>query len=109
MNIIVTDHADVTDFNLDESKVSLANNIIANVYPLFDDVYTGKVSQLKKLKTLYNVRKTKVLKNKQNLEMMMKQYDQKKKVSKLLTRLENGMRRGREKKMMMFPSFSDKL
>ena len=88
MNIIETSIPDVTDTNLDQSKVILADNIISNVYPLFDDVYTEKVSQVKKLKTLYENRKAKVVKNKTNLEIMMKQYEQKKKVSKLLTRLE---------------------
>jgi len=88
MNIIVTEHPDVTESNLNESKVILADNIIANVYPLFDDVYTEKVSQLKKLKTFYEARKGKVIKNKKHLEMMMSQYNKKKKVSKLLTRLE---------------------
>jgi hypothetical protein len=88
MNIITTKHADVTESNLDQSKVILADNIISNVYPLFDDVYTGKVSQVKKLKTLYEGRKTKVIRNKKNLEGMMNQYEKKKKVSKLLTRLE---------------------
>jgi hypothetical protein len=89
MNITTTQYADVTEDNLDESKVILAENIISNVYPLFDDVYTEKVSQIKKLRTIYNSRKEKVIKNKENLEIMMKQYDRKKKVSKLLTRLEN--------------------
>jgi len=89
MNITTTQYADVTEDNLDESKVILAENIISNVYPLFDDVYTEKVSQIKKLKTIYASRKEKVIKNKENLEIMMKQYDRKKKVSKLLTRLEN--------------------
>lgn len=89
MNITTTQYADVTEDNLDESKVILADNIISNVYPLFDDVYTEKVSQIKKLRSIYSSRKEKVIKNKENLEIMMKQYDRKKKVSKLLTRLEN--------------------
>lgn len=88
MIITQTQFPDITESNLDESKVTLANNIIKNVYPLFDDVYTEKVSQLKKLKALYENRKSKVIENKTNLEIMLKKYDQKKKVSKLLTRLE---------------------
>jgi len=88
MKIIETKNPDVTEYNLDESKITLANNIIKNVYPLFDDVYTEKVSQLKKLNMLYENRKAKVIENKKHLELMMRQYEQKKKVSKLLTRLE---------------------
>jgi DNA helicase IV len=88
MIITQTQFPDITESNLDESKITLANNIIKNVYPLFDDVYTEKVSQLKKLKVMYESRKNKVNENKTNLEVMLKKYDQKKKVSKLLTRLE---------------------
>ena len=88
MIIRQTQYADITEANLDESKISLADNIIKNVYPLFDDVYTQKVSQLKKLKELHEARKNKVVRNKTNLEAMIRQYEQKKKVSKLLSRLE---------------------
>lgn len=88
MNIIETSNPDVTKSNLDESKVILADNIIKNVYPLFDDVYTEKVSYMKKLRRLYDGQKSKVIENKNNLEIMMRQYDRKKKVSKLLSRLE---------------------
>jgi hypothetical protein len=88
MKIIETEIPDITETNLDESKVILADNIIKNVYPLFDDVYTEKVSQSKRLKKLYSERKDKVMTNKKNIEVMMKQYEKKKKVSKLLSRLE---------------------
>jgi hypothetical protein len=88
MNIIETEYPDITTSNIEQSKVILADNIINNIYPLFDDVYTEKVSQIKKLQTLYENRKVKVLQNKKNLEIMLKNYDRKKKVSKLLTRLE---------------------
>lgn len=88
MKIIETSIPDVTETNLDESKVILADNIIKNVYPLFDEVYTEKVSQLQKLKKLYSDRKSKVIENKQHIEIMMKHYEKKKKVSKLLSRLE---------------------
>jgi len=88
MIIIETKYPDVTESNIDASKITLADNIIKNVYPLFDDVYTEKISQVKKLSKLLELRQKKVVENKNNLEIMMKQYDRKKKVSKLLTRLE---------------------
>ena len=31
--------ADVVDDNINQSKLMLANNVIENVYPLFDEVY----------------------------------------------------------------------
>jgi hypothetical protein len=88
MRIQETNIPDITESNIDNSKMILAENIIKNVYPLFDDVYIEKVSQLKKLKKLFEERKIKVVRNKKNIEMMLKQYDKKKKVSKLLSRLE---------------------
>ena len=88
MIIVETKHPDVTDSNIDTSKITLAENIIKNVYPLFDDVYTEKVSQVRKLTKLLDARKEKVVDNKNNLEIMMRQYERKKKVAKLLSRLE---------------------
>ena len=88
MIIVETKHPDVTDSNIDTSKIILAENIIKNVYPLFDDVYTEKVSQVRKLTKLLDARKEKVVDNKNNLEIMMRQYERKKKVAKLLSRLE---------------------
>ena len=88
MIIVETEHPDVTNSNIDTSKITLAENIIKNVYPLFDDVYTEKVSQVKKLSKLLDTRKKKVVENKNNLEIMMGKYERKKKVAKLLSRLE---------------------
>ena len=88
MKITVTDIPDVSESNIEDSKITLADNIIRNVYPLFDDVYTEKLSQIKQLKKLYQERKAKVIQNRNNIETMMGKYEQKKKVSKLLLRLE---------------------
>lgn len=88
MKIVQTDIPDVSEVNIVDAKVTLANNIIKNVYPLFDDVYTEKLSQIKKLKKMHTERKTKVAQNRDYIEAMLKKYDQKKKVSKLLLRLE---------------------
>jgi hypothetical protein len=88
MNIIETEYPDITETNIDESKVTLANNIIKNVYPLFDEVYGQKLTEATKLKAAISKRQELVDNNKKNLEFMMSKYDRKKKVSKLLTRLE---------------------
>jgi HD-GYP domain-containing protein (c-di-GMP phosphodiesterase class II) len=88
MKIIETEYPDITESNIDESKIILANNIIKNVYPLFDEVYGQKLSEESKLKKTILKRKQIVEDNKKNLEIMMKQYDRKKKVAKLLSRLE---------------------
>jgi HD-GYP domain-containing protein (c-di-GMP phosphodiesterase class II) len=88
MKIIETEYPDITESNIDESKIILADNIIKNVYPLFDEVYGQKLSEESKLKKTILKRKQIVEDNKKNLEIMMKQYDRKKKVAKLLSRLE---------------------
>jgi len=88
MNIIETEYPDITESNIDESKLILADNIIKNVYPLFDEVYGQKQTEVSKFKAAISKRQKIVEENKKNLEVMMKQYDRKKKVSKLLSRLE---------------------
>lgn len=88
MNIIETEYPDITESNIDDSKITLANNIIKNVYPLFDEVYGQKLTESAKLKRAISKRKDIVDENKKNLEIMIAKYDRKKKVSKLLTRLE---------------------
>ena len=88
MNIIETEYPDITESNIDDSKITLANNIIKNVYPLFDEVYGQKLTESAKLKRGISKRKDIVEANKKNLEIMIAKYDRKKKVSKLLTRLE---------------------
>lgn len=88
MNIIETEYPDITESNIEESKVTLANNIIKNVYPLFDEVYGQKLTEVSKLKRAISKKQQQVEENKKHLEIMMSQYDKKKKVSKLLTRLE---------------------
>jgi len=50
MNIIETDIPDTTRHNISENKEIIANSIINNVYPLFDEVYHAKINQVVQLK-----------------------------------------------------------
>ena len=50
MIITETKIPDVTKHSVEESKVVLANNIIKNIYPLFDEVYQSKASHIGTLK-----------------------------------------------------------
>jgi len=88
MNITVTKIPDVTKETIDKSKVILANNIIQNVYPLFDEVYQGKLEHISIIKKNLKEKKTQVSKNKKTLEQLMSEYNKEKKVSKLLSRIE---------------------
>jgi len=88
MKIQVTKIPDVTKDTVDHSKIVLADNIIKNVYPLFDEVYQGKLSHINKFKTRLSEKKTQVGEKKQKLEELMSEYNREKKISKLLSRIE---------------------
>lgn len=87
MKITETKIPDVTTNNLDESKQILANNIISNVYPLFNDLHKDKEKaaidykhQLSKLKS--------VLKHEQDsIKVLLVRYSKAKKISKILDRI----------------------
>ena len=88
MNIIETEIPDINIENLDQSKVQLANKIIQNINPLFDDLqqeknneYTFKVNEFKQLKK-------NVITNKTEIEGLFKHYKRKQKVKKLLERID---------------------
>jgi hypothetical protein len=74
--------------NIDQAKLNLAENIIRNVYPLFDDVYLTKKNEIDGLKEQLRVKRNRVLNDKKELENMMLEYQRQKKVSKLLSRVE---------------------
>lgn len=87
MIIEETNIPNVISENIEESKLVLANNIIQNVYPLFNEVFSSKVEEIDGLKLKLNSKKQQVKENKQTLEGLMSDYKKKKKVAKLLDRL----------------------
>jgi len=88
MIITETNIPNVVPDNIPQSKTVLADNIIANVYPLFNEVYSTRVDEIDLLKKNLNVKKEMVRKHKIALEQMMFEYKKKKKVAKLLDRIE---------------------
>ena len=88
MNIVETKIPDVTIENVEESKLILANNIIKNVYPLFDEVYQEKVGHISEMKNSLREKKKQVREKKDKLEELMSDYDREKKIAKLLSRIE---------------------
>lgn len=88
MKIVETKIPNVIPETIDKSKQVLADNIIKNVYPLFNEVYHSKVDNIQKLKEELDVKKATVTKEKETLESIMAEYKRKKKVSKLLDRIE---------------------
>ena len=94
MRLLVTNIPDVTDTNVIESKMILSENIIRNVYPLFDEVLNEKIQRYQELEgKLLTVRK-KVLKKKNSLEHLMSEYKRKQKESKRLARVEKLVQAG---------------
>jgi len=87
MNIIQTKIPDVTLQNLDESKIVLANNIVKNVYPLFEDVYVEKCEKTNDLKATLERQNIEIKNRKKEIEELAKEYKKRKKVSKALSRI----------------------
>jgi len=79
---------DVVSENLDQSKLTLANNVIKNVYPLFDEVQREKRREVKELEKQLQETKNQVQQRKRVLENLLNDYNRQKKVRKLLNRIE---------------------
>lgn len=94
MKIVKTTIPDVTETNLEESKLRLADSIINNVYPLFDDIIESKLRNTDNLEAQLKTIREKVLTKKTDLERLMKEVERKQKVSKLLHRLEKLIKMG---------------
>ncbi len=87
MRILETAIPDVHEGNLDQSKIVLANKIIDNVYPLFDDVYSEKLSSIAYSKKELQTKKQNVLNAKNELEHFVVEFNRRKKVKKLLEKI----------------------
>lgn len=88
MNTIETNILDITKNNMDQTKLNLANQIIENVFPLFDDFNSTKNSEIEDLKTSLVSKKSIVQKKKHHLENLIKDFNRKKKIKKLLERID---------------------
>lgn len=88
MKIEYTTIPNITTENVDTSKMILADNIIQNVYPLFNEVYESKVSDITDLRKELEKKKDAVKTESAELQSIMDTYKRKKKVTKLLDRIE---------------------
>lgn len=88
MIITETNIPNILPDNIDTAKTVLANNIITNVYPLFNEVYNTRVEEIEELKKELKRKKELVQKHKVSLEQMILDYKKKKKITKLLDRIE---------------------
>lgn len=88
MNIEETNILDITPTNIEQTKVALANNIITSVFPLFDEIFHGKIVELKERSNILKTIKSQLKNEKTEIISILKEYKKKQKVSKLLNRIE---------------------
>ncbi len=88
MNIIETKIPDIDVKDIDQSKVNLAEKIIHNINPLFDDLQQVKIDEFNLNTNKFNQLKTKVISNKNEIENLFEHYKRKQKVKKLLERID---------------------
>ena len=88
MNIIETQIPDINVDHIDKSKVQLAEKIIHNINPLFDDLKQEKISEFQFKANEFKQMKKNVLSNKTEIETLFKHYKRKQKVKKLLERID---------------------
>jgi len=88
MNIIETKIPDIDIKDIDNSKVNLAEKIIHNINPLFDDLQQGKIDEYNFNVNEFKQLKTKVISSKNKIESLFEVYKRKQKVKKLLERID---------------------
>lgn len=88
MKIEETKIPDVTDENINDSKYVLAESVIQNVYPLFDEVFNAKVDEVNKKEEQLKFKREQVIEEKNELEGLMDEYKRSQLISKLLDRLD---------------------
>ena len=88
MNIIDTKIPDVTKNNIDKSKEILANSIIENVYPMFDDINKGKEIEIARYKDNLSKLRSVLKYEKDTINSLLVRYSKSKKISKILDRVQ---------------------
>jgi hypothetical protein len=88
MIIETSEYKDINLENIDVAKVTLANKIIAQVRPLVDDIFLEKSKQIKAIEAEITTTKSKVNDLKLKLEKKIALFNKKRKVVKLLERIE---------------------
>lgn len=88
INIIETSINDINRSNINQSKQNLAEKLINNIYPLFDELYNEKENEYNDLQDNISISYKKLNDKKSELDELMIEVKRKRKVVKLLQRLE---------------------
>lgn len=94
MKIIETDLYDIPPDSIDQTKVELADSIIQSIYPLFDEIYLDFVKKEKNIQTSIKEKRDFLQSEKTVIEDLIKKYNKKKKVRKLLERISSAIDSG---------------
>lgn len=94
MNIIETSVPDVTKHNISKNKETIADSIIENVYPLFDEVYQAKLDRVVQLQNRIKTGRKKLKNEKETMQQLLSAYHKEKKISKILERIEKLIKAG---------------
>jgi hypothetical protein len=89
MNIEILNLPDVTKNNIQESKVLLADSIIENIYPLFDNIFMERKNKIEELSFDLKRREVILSQKKTNVEQLIKLYQREKLIVNLLSEIEN--------------------
>lgn len=87
MRIIETNIPDIHEKNVDEAKLSLATEIIDKISPLFDEVHSGKVSQIEDAKIQLQKKRKQVSEDKNILESLVSSLNRQKALKKLILKI----------------------
>ena len=87
MKILETGIPDVQNDNIDIAKVTLADEIIEKISPLFDEAYSSKSNSIEEKKLELKQKRKLVLEDKNYLEALLKRYNREKKLKKLLNKV----------------------
>ena len=89
MNIIETNLLDLHEDNINDIKIDLANRVITNIAPFFDNKYETKYSKLIELKEIIKKKTNEIQNKKKILQKISSQFEKEKKIKKLLDRISN--------------------
>ena len=94
MKIIETNIPDIKKDNIQENKIDLADKLIHNIRPLFDEMYQEKSEKKSKLLDTYNSNTKEISTSKNELQYLITEIKRKEKVLKLIDRIDRMINSG---------------
>ena len=89
MKIIETTIPDVTEENLDEKKVKLADTVISSFEPLLAEMHVKKSEEEKNLTSQIEANKERISQEKVEVQTLLNEYEKEKKIRKTLEAVSN--------------------